>query len=391
MNAQPQLTILVAIRDEAQSIAELYTQASLVCQQLGRTYEVLWIDDGSRDGGGAVLADLAARDPRVRVVHLRREAGPGEALAAGLQRARGQVVVTLGADLRDDPAQIGEYLKRIDAGADLVAGWRRARGAPPDRGPGARLFRDLARGLSGADLHDLACGQRAYRAECLRELAAHLRQPRLLPHLAHRLGFRVEELAVPLRARKHGRAKPEDARLVRGALDLLTLALLLHQRAPLRLFGPPALLFAGLGLLMHLGLAVFWLMGQPTSGLAGALAVLLPLLSLALLGLGGLGELLARDAAPLLAIREEREAPAATRAALYPAATTIPPGGALLAPLGNLAPAPTALIAPLAPSTLIAPAGVLPSPPPPPPQASDEEVPTISRDDNPFARRVGRA
>jgi hypothetical protein len=203
-------------------------------------YEILFIDDGSRDGSGAALDQLVAEDPRVRVVHFRRNFGKSSALAAGFERVRGQIVLTLDADLQDDPAMIPDFVARIEAGADLLSGWKQKRHDPLDKTLPSRIFNGVVSRLSGVKLHDFNCGYKGYRIDCVRELSVYGGFHRFLPVLAHHKGFRVEEIVVNHRARKHGVSKYGFKRMFDGFMDLLTVLLVTRYRTrPLHFFGIP--------------------------------------------------------------------------------------------------------------------------------------------------------
>lgn len=322
MSHQPYLSIVIPLLDELKSLPEMHAQVTDACVRIGRTYEILWIDDGSRDGSGAALDDLVARDPRSRVVHFRRNFGKSSALAAGFERVRGQIVLTLDADLQDDPAMIDDFVRRIEAGADLVSGWKKVRHDPVDKTLPSRLFNAVVSRLSGVRLHDFNCGFKAYRADCVRELAVYGGFHRFLPVLAHHRGFRVEELIVNHRPRKHGKSKYGVKRMFDGFMDLLTVLLVTRYRTrPLHFFGIPGAVLGGLGVLILAYLSVLWLLGYAIGERPLlTLGVLLTIVAMQFVGLGLLGELLVRTtirAQEVFSIRDEREAPAATRAAIY--------------------------------------------------------------------------
>src|SRR5262249_60519296 len=170
-------------------------------RKLGRRYEVTFVDDGSRDGSPEVLADLAAAEPEGRAVGVRRNFGKGAALMGGFREARGDAVVTLDADLQDDPAEIGRLLAALEDGADLVSGWKRDRRDPWSKRAASRVFNGVTARMSGVALHDLNCGLKAYRAEVVRSLSITGDLYRYIPVMAANEGFRVRELPVNHRPR----------------------------------------------------------------------------------------------------------------------------------------------------------------------------------------------
>jgi glycosyltransferase involved in cell wall biosynthesis len=302
----------VPVFDEVDSLEELYQGITDSCDKLGRGHEIVFIDDGCRDGSDRKLDELAARDPRVQVIHFRRNFGKSPALAAGFERVKGEIVLTLDADLQDDPAMIAEFVERIDAGADLVSGWKRRRHDPFGKTAPSKLFNWVVRTLSGIPLKDFNCGFKAYRIECIRELAVYGGFHRFLPVLAGSRGFRIEQLVVNHRARKHGESKFGARRFFDGLLDLLTVLLVTKFRTrPLHFFGLPGvgLGMIGMGLLGYL--TVMWFIGEPigTRPLL-TLGVLLTITGLQFICFGLLGELLVRTTVTsreIFSVRSERE------------------------------------------------------------------------------------
>ena len=292
MSAPVQLSLLLPLRDGA-AIPELYIAVTTACERLGRGFELLFIDDGTRDGSAGILDALVDEDPRVRVVHLRRPLGRPVALTAGFARARGDIVLTLEPD-DDDPAMIADFVARIDAGADLVTGWRQRPGAGPD------LRSRLLRRLAAIDLHDPSCGLRAYRRDLLLALPNPPGGERFLPLLAHTQGFRVEELVVHPRDPKR---KNDEGGLLAALADLLQIVLLTrHPHRPLRLLAVPGLLIAAAGF-------VLLLLGSLLGSLLLILGLLTTLVGTQLVIAGFLAEQIASSRAPAhYAVRDEREA-----------------------------------------------------------------------------------
>ncbi|MBL9107005.1 MAG: glycosyltransferase family 2 protein [Myxococcales bacterium] len=334
MSAAEQIyvSILIPLFDERESIPEMHAQVTAACTALGKPYEVLFIDDGSRDGSGAALDALVAEDPRIRVVHFRRNFGKSSALSAGFERVRGQIVLTLDADLQDDPAMIPDFVARIEAGADLLSGWKQKRNDPLDKTLPSRIFNGVVSRLSGVKLHDFNCGFKAYRIDCVRELSVYGGFHRFLPVLAHHKGFRVEEIVVNHRARKHGVSKYGFKRMFDGFMDLLTVLLVTRYRTrPLHFFGIPGFVIGALGMLILFYLSVLWVLGHSIGERPLlALGVLLLIIAVQFLGIGLLAELLVRTtirAPEVYSIREEREATPEQRAvfAARPLSAQLPP------------------------------------------------------------------
>lgn len=258
------LSILVPVYNEAESLPQLYQEITAACTQLGRSYEIVFVNDGSRDGSAAVLDQLADADAHCFVIHFRRNFGKSPALAAGFEYVRGAIVVTLDADLQDDPAMIPAFIERIESGIDVVSGWKQKRHDPMEKTLPSRLFNAVVRKLSGVQLRDFNSGFKAYRAECIRELRVYGGFHRYLPVFAHARGFSVEELVVQHRARQHGQSKFGSRRYIEGLLDLTTVLLLTRYRTqPLHFFGVPGLLVLALGVVILSYLTVLWCLGHP--------------------------------------------------------------------------------------------------------------------------------
>jgi dolichol-phosphate mannosyltransferase len=241
------ISVVVPVHDEERSVALLLEELRSALEPLGRPWEAIFVDDGSRDGTFSALTRLHAANDEVRVVRLRRNFGKAAALLAGFAQARGEVVVTIDGDLQDDPAEIPHLLAKLEEGFDLVSGWKIRRRDPWHRRLLSKLFNFAAGRMSGLRLHDMNCGLKAYRAEVVRELRLYGELHRFIPVLAHYRGFRIGEIPVNHRPRSHGRSRYGVERYVRGFLDLLSVSFLgRYGHRPLHLFG-------GLGLLLGAG------------------------------------------------------------------------------------------------------------------------------------------
>jgi glycosyltransferase involved in cell wall biosynthesis len=313
MRVTPELSVLVPVYNEVDSLGQLYDEICTACAGCVESFEIVFVNDGSSDGSTAALDGLADRDPRVTVIHLRRNFGKSPALAAGFEQVRGEIVITMDADLQDDPTMIPQFVQRIRDGADLVSGWKQRRHDPLDKTLPSRVFNAVVRRASGVHLHDFNCGFKAYRAECVRELRVYGGFHRFLPVFANDRGFKVEELVVQHRARVHGVSKFGKARLVEGMLDLPTVLLLTRWRTrPLHFFGVPGFLVSFLGLAILSYLTVLWFMGQPV-GTRPLLTfgVLLTITGVQILAVGLLAEIIVRTTLPradVFAVREVRSA-----------------------------------------------------------------------------------
>ena len=249
------ISVVVPLFNEARSLETLYSELAAALDDRGQPYEVIFVDDGSTDDSSAVLAQLHAETTNVVVVHLRRNFGKATALQAGFLEARGDLVVTIDADMQDDPAEIPQLLAKLDEGFDLVSGWKTRRHDPIARRLFSRLFNWATAVVSGVRLHDVNCGLKAYRAEVLRGMRIYGELHRFIPILAAYRGFRVAEIPVNHRARHHGRSRYGPERYLRGFFDLLSVTFMGRYRyRPLHLFGGIGLLmgFVGFVILLYL-------------------------------------------------------------------------------------------------------------------------------------------
>ena len=261
------LSVVVPVFNEDGSVAELAARIAAALSDHPWRWELIFIDDGSSDDSPARLAALAGADARVRVITLQRNFGKAAALTAGFDAARGRYVITMDADLQDDPAEIPRFLARLDAGDDVVSGWKKVRNDPLDKTLPSRLFNWVTRRVSGVRLNDFNCGFKGYRARAVRHLNLYGELHRFIPVVLHWQGFRVGELAVQHHPRRHGRSKYGVSRLFKGFFDLLTVILLTRYRArPLHIFGYVGTAAGALGLLILAYLTVLWFAGYGPIG-----------------------------------------------------------------------------------------------------------------------------
>ncbi len=297
VESPPEISAVIPVYNEVGSLDEMYRQLSDALVGMGRSYEILFVNDGSTDGTTERLEQLADSDPEhVRVVHFRKNFGKSPALNAAFERVRGRIVLTLDADLQDDPAMIPDFVERIEAGADLVSGWKKRRHDPLGKTAPSKLFNWVVRRVSGVQLMDFNCGFKAYRIECIRELSVYGGFHRFLPVLAGWKGFSVEQLVVQHRARQHGVSKFGVGRFFDGFLDLLTVLMVTRYRTrPLHFFGVLGAASGGVGFLLLAYLTVLWFMGEPIGNRPLlTLGVLLTLSAVQFVGIGLVSELLVR-------------------------------------------------------------------------------------------------
>jgi glycosyltransferase involved in cell wall biosynthesis len=257
------ISVVVPCYNEQDSLPELYEKLEAVVAELRCEGEYIFVDDGSTDRTIAVLRELAAGSPRVGLVSFRRNYGKSAALSAGFRAASGDYVVTIDADLQDDPAEIPGLLRRIEAGADLVSGWKTNRQDPLSKTMPSRLFNAVTSAVTGLKLHDFNCGLKMYRRDVTDTINVYGELHRFIPALAAWEGFRVEEVPVRHYRRKYGRSKYGARRFLNGFLDLVT-TMFVTRRAlnPLHFFGRIAGVLFVLGLAPQLVFLVEWLFGH---------------------------------------------------------------------------------------------------------------------------------
>lgn len=257
------LSLVIPVMDEEDNVVELHRQLSEALDAMPQSAEIVFVDDGSRDRTVKRLEELYGRDPRVRVIALRRNFGKTAALVAGFAEARGDIVVTMDGDLQDDPSELPRMLEMLDEDLDLVSGWKRVRHDPWTKTLPSRFFNATVRRFTGIPLHDFNCGFKAYRREVLEDLKLYGELHRFIPVLAYWKGYRVGELAVEHHPRVAGRSKFGAARFFKGLLDFLkVLFLTRYMQRPLQLFGLLGICLTVLGGLGFAYLGVLKLLGQ---------------------------------------------------------------------------------------------------------------------------------
>jgi glycosyltransferase involved in cell wall biosynthesis len=293
--SEPLLSLVVPAMNEEGNVAALHAAISAELDPLRIPFEIIFVDDGSTDGTWSTMVDLAAADPRVVALRHRRNFGKARGLATGFSVADGEIVITMDADLQDDPAEIPRFLDKLNEGYDLVSGWKQRRQDPLGKTLPSRVFNSTVRTVSGVQLHDFNCGFKAYRRDVVRNIRLYGELHRFTPVLAHAEGFRVGELPVRHHPRRWGTSKYGWSRLLKGFLDLLTVTFLTEYRQrPMHVLGVPGFAAIAAG-----GLLGLWLTAEKI--LTGAsignrplllLAVLLVVVGVQFFGLGLLGELL---------------------------------------------------------------------------------------------------
>jgi glycosyltransferase involved in cell wall biosynthesis len=308
-------SVVVPFLNEQENIPPLYMKLTEVMDALGEPYELVFVDDGSRDNSFKVLSDIFEHDRRVNLVRLRRNFGQTAALKAGFDFARGEIIISMDGDMQHDPEEIPRFLEKIEEGYDLVSGWRHAR---RDhwlmRQFPSRVANLMMAKLSGVDLHDFGTTFKAYRREIIQEIQLYGELHRFIPALASTTGARITEVPITNLVRKSGKSNYGIGRTIRVFLDLMVVKFLLdYSTRPLQFFGLLGMGGAGLGMLIGLFLAIKkFIYGVPVMAQHGPLmllAVALFISGVQFISMGFLGEMLARtyyesQNKPIYALRE---------------------------------------------------------------------------------------
>ena len=296
------LSMVLPIYNEEESIPLLVDELIPELEKLGKSFEVICVDDGSRDGSFAALKALRAADERVRVVQFRRNFGQTAAFAAGFDRARGDIVITMDADLQNDPADISKLLDKMDEGFDVVSGWRVERWQEGIKSFITRKIPSetanwLISRTTGVSLNDYGCSLKAYRNEVVKGINLYGDMHRFVPALASWFGVTVAEVPVKYRSRQFGTSKYGAGRIFRVLLDLMTVSFLLgYSTRPIRVFGAWGLMSSllGVGIGAYLTVAKIFYGVQLSDRPLLLLAVLLVMVGIQLISMWLLGEMLVR-------------------------------------------------------------------------------------------------
>ena len=297
------LSVIVPVYNEEESILPLYEELQAA---IGKNDEVLFVDDGSMDSTAERVKKLIAGDSRVRLVRFQRNFGKAAALAAGFERARGDVVITMDGDLQDDPLEIPRFLEAITE-HDMVSGWKIHRQDPLGKRLPSKFFNWLTALVTGLRIHDFNCGFKAYRKEVVRHLNLYGELHRYIPALAHWEGFSVGEIPVNHHPRRFGRSKYGIERLTKGFFDLLTVKFLMtYAKRPLHFFGWIGAAFSAMGGLAGLWVVYLKLLGEAVGNRPIlVLSVLLIVVGIQFFSLGLLGEIVSSHSGPRYVVRED--------------------------------------------------------------------------------------
>jgi len=235
----PEISLFLPVLDEEENLVPMHERIAAALDELGRAAEVIFVDDGSTDRSLAILKDIAAKDDRVRVISLRRNYGQTAAMAAGIDAAKGEILIPMDADLQNDPADIKRLLDKLDEGYDVVSGWRKNRQDKLiSRKIPSQLANRIISWIGGVHLHDYGCSLKAYRRDVLQDVRLYGEMHRFIPIYASWAGARVTEIPVDHHARTMGKSKYGISRTVKVIFDLMTIKFMAsYQTKPIYVFG----------------------------------------------------------------------------------------------------------------------------------------------------------
>jgi glycosyltransferase involved in cell wall biosynthesis len=290
-------SVVIPLYNEEESLRDLSEQLKNVLTRLGGRYEIIYIDDGSTDNSFRVLRDLHFKNKRIKVVSFRRNYGKSAALMVGFQKAQGEFVITMDADLQDDPAEIPNLVRQLRGGVDLVSGWKKKRHDPITKTIPSKFFNFVTGITTGIKIHDFNCGLKGYRRDVVKSINVYGELHRYIPALAHWQGFRIGEIPVQHHARKFGKSKFGGGRLIKGGLDLLTVLFTTrYMTRPLHFFGIWGMISALAGFGLDAYLAVEWALGRTALSNRPLFIVglILIIVGIQFVSLGLLGEMISK-------------------------------------------------------------------------------------------------
>jgi len=257
----PEISVIIPLFDESMSLEKLYSRLIGALKPLKKTYEIVFVDDGSKDGSYGILERIHSGDKNTKVIKLLRNFGKSVALAEGFRRSSGRIIITMDADLQDDPSEIKKFLTTLEK-YDMVIGWRSKRKDRITKRFFSRIFNQMIRRILGTNVHDSNCGFKAFHREVLDNIELYSDLHRYMPTLAQQRGYTVGEVSIKHNKRLYGKSKYRSGRLIRGVLDLFMVKFLMkYTERPLHFFGSIGIIMALSGLLISLYLSLLWLGG----------------------------------------------------------------------------------------------------------------------------------
>ncbi len=293
----PKISIIIPLYNEAESLPHLKETLDRILARENLDAELLFINDGSTDSSREQLDRFAESDPRVRVIMFRRNYGKSAAVDAGFRSALGEYVITMDADLQDDPEEIPNLIAKLEEGYDLVSGWKKKRYDPLSKKIPSRIFNWSVRIFSGIRLHDFNCGLKIYRRQVLETIRVYGELHRFIPMLVAAQGWRVGELIVQHHPRRWGTTKFGISRFVGGMLDLMSVLFITRFKTqPMHLFGSFGLFSMLIGLVILLYLTISWFLGVPIGQRPlFFLGILLVIVGIQFFSIGLIGELISHS------------------------------------------------------------------------------------------------
>jgi glycosyltransferase involved in cell wall biosynthesis len=293
------LTVIVPVLNEEESVPELSLLLEGELEKVTHgNYEVIFIDDGSTDNSFNEIKKVHDRNKRFKGIKFRRNYGKSAALAVGFAESKGVIVITMDADLQDDPAEIPNLVNKLKEGYDMVSGWKKKRNDPITKTIPSKVINFLTKKLTRVNIHDMNCGLKAYRQEVVKTLQIYGEMHRYIPALASWEGFRVAEIPVQHHARKFGKSKYGFTRFIKGFLDLLTVMFTTRYfKRPLHFFGTIGSIFTGSGFLIDLYLLIEWFMEKTalSNRPLTLFGIALIIVGIQLISLGLIGEMIVKN------------------------------------------------------------------------------------------------
>lgn len=295
-----ELSVVIPVYNEDGNVAHLYEGLTNVLASLKRDYEIIFIDDGSKDNTFQVLNEIRRKDDKVKIIKLRRNFGKSIALNVAFKQAKGNIIVTMDGDLQDDPKEIPRFIEKLEENYDLVSGWKYERKDPITKRLPSRVFNKLSSLLTGVEIHDFNCGFKAYSKDFLNNVHLYGEMHRYVPAIAQWHGFKVAEIKVKHHPRTSGKSKYGFSRIFKGFLDLITVKFLMgYSNRPLHVFGIPGIASLFVGLL----LGIYLILLKYLDGISISerpllmLSVLLMFIGFQFISIGLLGEMIVSQGA----------------------------------------------------------------------------------------------
>ena len=291
------ISVVIPVFNEEDSVKELYGQISTALKNQ-KKYEIIFINDGSSDKSEKAIIDLSNEDKRVKLISFYRNFGKSAALSEGFKYASGEIIITMDADLQDDPNEISNLINKLDEGYDLVSGWKQERYDPWTKTFPSKIFNFVTRILTGVNIHDFNCGLKAYRSSVIKSIEVFGGRHRYIPALAGQMNFSVSEIVVNHRPRIYGETKYGGSRIFHGFFDLLTILFLnKYTQQPLHFFGSIGLATFTAGFFVELMVIYYkFVLLEPFSKHIALLllGVILIIIGIQFFSIGLLGEIIAR-------------------------------------------------------------------------------------------------